>query len=51
VHCGTSTFPGALNQFADPILLDDVLRDFPDWTWCSHTVGAAGGTTPRRSWR
>ena len=28
VHCGTSTFPGALNQFADPILLDDVLRDF-----------------------
>jgi predicted TIM-barrel fold metal-dependent hydrolase len=30
VHCGTSTFPGALNQFADPILLDDVLRDFPN---------------------
>ena len=29
VHCGTSTFPGALNQFADPVLLDDVLRDFP----------------------
>ena len=28
VHCGTSTFPGALNQFADPILLDDVLSDF-----------------------
>src|SRR6185437_13939392 len=28
VHCGTSTFPGALNQFADPVLLDDVLRDF-----------------------
>jgi predicted TIM-barrel fold metal-dependent hydrolase len=28
VHCGTSTFPGALNQFADPLLLDDVLRDF-----------------------
>ena len=28
VHCGTSTFPGALNQYADPILLDDVLRDF-----------------------
>ena len=28
MHCGTSTFPGALNQFADPILLDDVLRDF-----------------------
>jgi predicted TIM-barrel fold metal-dependent hydrolase len=29
VHCGTSTFPGALNQYADPLLLDDVLRDFP----------------------
>jgi uncharacterized protein len=28
VHCGTSTFPGASNSFADPILLDDVLRDF-----------------------
>jgi predicted TIM-barrel fold metal-dependent hydrolase len=30
VHCGTSTFPGALNQYGDPILLDDVLRDFRD---------------------
>ena len=29
VHCGTSTFPGALNRYADPILLDAVLRDFP----------------------
>jgi predicted TIM-barrel fold metal-dependent hydrolase len=28
VHCGTSTFAGALNQYADPILLDDVLSDF-----------------------
>jgi uncharacterized protein len=28
VHCGTSTFPGALNRFGDPIRLDDVLRDF-----------------------
>jgi uncharacterized protein len=28
VHCGTSTFPGSTNAFADPILLDDVLRDF-----------------------
>jgi uncharacterized protein len=28
VHCGTSTFPGAQNRFADPVLLDDVLRDF-----------------------
>ncbi|TAM91023.1 MAG: amidohydrolase [Jatrophihabitans sp.] len=30
VHCGTSTFPGAQNRFGDPILLDEVLRDFPD---------------------
>lgn len=28
VHCGTSTFPGAQNRFGDPILLDEVLRDF-----------------------
>jgi predicted TIM-barrel fold metal-dependent hydrolase len=28
VHCGTSTFPGSANRYADPILLDDVLRDF-----------------------
>jgi uncharacterized protein len=28
VHCGTSTFPGSTNRFADPVLLDDVLRDF-----------------------
>ena len=33
VHCGTSTFPGALNQYGDPILLDDVLRDFPRLAW------------------
>jgi predicted TIM-barrel fold metal-dependent hydrolase len=30
VHCGTSTFPGSANAYADPILLDDVLRDFRD---------------------
>jgi len=29
VHCGTSTFPGAMNQYGDPVLVDDVLRDFP----------------------
>jgi predicted TIM-barrel fold metal-dependent hydrolase len=29
VHCGTSTFPGAENRFADPLLLDEPLRDFP----------------------
>ena len=28
VHCGTSVFPGSSNKFADPVLLDDVLRDF-----------------------
>ena len=28
VHCGTSTFPGSSNSYADPVLLDDVLRDF-----------------------
>jgi len=28
VHCGTSTFPGAINRYADPIQLDAVLRDF-----------------------
>jgi predicted TIM-barrel fold metal-dependent hydrolase len=39
VHCGTSTFPGALNQYADPILLDDVLRDFRSL----HVVLAHGG--------
>jgi predicted TIM-barrel fold metal-dependent hydrolase len=30
VHCGTSTFPGAQNRYADPLLLDEVLRDFRD---------------------
>ena len=29
VHCGTSTFPGSTNSYADPVLLDEVLRDFP----------------------
>jgi uncharacterized protein len=33
VHCGTSTFPGSANRFADPVLLDDVLRDFPRLTF------------------
>ncbi|MGR7001464.1 amidohydrolase family protein [Yinghuangia aomiensis] len=32
VHCGTSTFPGSTNAFADPTLLDPVLRDFPGLT-------------------
>src|SRR6202042_620679 len=29
VHCGTSTFPGSMNSVADPVLLDEPLRDFP----------------------
>ena len=32
VHCGTSTFPGSTNAYADPVLLDAVLRDFPALT-------------------
>jgi len=32
VHCGTSTFAGSVNSYANPILLDDVFRDFPDLT-------------------
>ena len=28
MHCGTSSFPGSSNKFADPVFLDDVLRDF-----------------------
>jgi len=29
-HCGTSVFPGATNRYADPALIEDVARDFPD---------------------
>jgi uncharacterized protein len=32
VHCGTSTFAGSANQYADPALLEPVFRDFPDLT-------------------
>jgi predicted TIM-barrel fold metal-dependent hydrolase len=32
VHCGTSTFPGSCNAFGDPVVLDDVLRDFRSLT-------------------
>lgn len=28
-HCGTSNFPGASNQYADPARLAPVIRDFP----------------------
>ena len=31
-HCGTSVFPGATNRYADPALIEDVVRDFPDLT-------------------
>lgn len=30
IHCGTSTFPGSQSKYADPVLLDDVLRHFGD---------------------
>ncbi|HEY4410534.1 MAG TPA: amidohydrolase family protein [Acidimicrobiia bacterium] len=29
-HCGTSVFPGAVNRFADPALIDEVAGAFPD---------------------
>jgi len=32
VHCGTSSFPGSMNELADPALLLQVLRDFPGLT-------------------
>jgi len=32
VHCGTSTFAGSANRYADPVLLDEVFRDFPGLT-------------------
>lgn len=32
VHCGTSNFPGASNRYADPVLLTNVVRDFPRLT-------------------
>jgi predicted TIM-barrel fold metal-dependent hydrolase len=30
VHCGTSTFPGSMNELADPEILLPVVRDFPE---------------------
>lgn len=32
LHCGTSTFPGSTNRYADPELIEDVIRDFPGLT-------------------
>ena len=31
-HCGTSVFPGSMNRYANPELIEDVARDFPDLT-------------------
>jgi predicted TIM-barrel fold metal-dependent hydrolase len=28
-HCGTSTFPGSTNRYANPEFIEDVVRDFP----------------------
>lgn len=39
VHCGTSSFPGASNENADPRFLIPVIRDFPGL----HIVLAHGG--------
>jgi predicted TIM-barrel fold metal-dependent hydrolase len=39
VHTGTSSFPGALNNYGDPTLVEDVLRDFRGL----HVVLAHGG--------
>jgi uncharacterized protein len=30
IHCGTSSFPGAMNELADPTNLYPVIRQFPD---------------------
>lgn len=43
VHCGTSSFPGSVNENADPEILLSVIRDFPGLT----IVLAHGG---RVSW-
>jgi predicted TIM-barrel fold metal-dependent hydrolase len=39
VHCGTSTFPGSMNELADPAYMVPVVRDFPGL----HVVLAHGG--------
>jgi predicted TIM-barrel fold metal-dependent hydrolase len=31
-HCGTSVFAGSTNRYADPALIEDVARDFPELT-------------------
>ena len=32
LHCGTSSFPGSTNAYADPVFVDTVLRDFAELT-------------------
>jgi uncharacterized protein len=39
VHCGTSSFPGSMNELADPSYLLPVIRTFPEL----HIVLAHGG--------
>ncbi|NGN64169.1 amidohydrolase [Streptomyces sp. A7024] len=39
VHCGTSSFPGSVNRYACPELLDDIVQAFPRL----HLVLAHGG--------
>ena len=39
VHCGTSSFPGSMNELADPVYLLPVVRTFPEL----HIVLAHGG--------
>jgi uncharacterized protein len=31
-HCGTSVFPGAVNRYGDPALIDEVIAGVPDLT-------------------
>jgi predicted TIM-barrel fold metal-dependent hydrolase len=31
-HSGTSVYPGATNRYGDPVLIDEVARDFPELT-------------------
>lgn len=29
-HCGTSNFPGSVNRMGDPVMIEDVAKDFPE---------------------
>ena len=51
VHCGTSSFPGSTNAYADPHAASTPsCGTSRTWTSCSPTAAAAGGTTRRPSW-